>query len=61
MSEPETESRLLRLEKAAERMDVTARWLRAHRKDLPFIVELGPRVYRVDVDRMERWLERRKA
>lgn len=55
------EPRLMRLEEAAKALAVSVKFLRAHRKELPFMLELSPRVLRVDVDRMERWLERRRA
>jgi hypothetical protein len=58
---PTPEPRLLRLEDAARHLSVSVKWLRAHRKELPFFLELSPRVLRVDVARMERWLERRRG
>jgi hypothetical protein len=59
-AEPSPEPRLLRLEDAAKHLAVSVKWLRAHRRELPFFLELSPRVLRVDVARMERWLERRR-
>lgn len=53
--------RLLRLEDAAESLALSVKWIRAHRKELPFVLELSPRVLRVDAAKMERWLERRRA
>ena len=56
-----TDPKLIRLEEAAKILSVSLKYLRAHRRDLPFVLELSPRVLRVEVGRMQRWLERRKA
>jgi hypothetical protein len=62
MSRPDLEGpKLLRLEDAASALAVSVKWIRAHRKELPFLLELSPRVLRVDAAKMERWLERRRA
>ena len=51
---------LIKLEEAARRLNVSVKWLRTHRKKLPFVKELSPRFYRVNVEAMRRWEERRK-
>jgi hypothetical protein len=53
--------KLLRLEDAAKALAVSVKYLRAHRKELPFVLELSPRVLRVDAAKMTRWLERKRA
>ena len=46
--------RLLELEEAAERLNVTSRWLKQHRP--PYVVELSPRMLRVSERRLEQFL-----
>lgn len=53
--------RLLRLKEAATILSVAPKWIRAHRKDLGFVVEIGPGTLRVDAARMERWIERQRV
>ena len=52
---------LIKLEEAAALLSVSVKWIRTHRKELPFVRELGPRFYFVDVAAMRRWIDRRKA
>lgn len=52
---------LLSLADAAVMLGVSVKWIRGHRKTLPFVRELSPRVLRVDEAAMRRWVERRKA
>jgi len=56
-----TAPRLLRLKEAAGILAVAPKWLRTHRKDLGFVIEIAPRTYRVDAARMERWIERQRV
>lgn len=58
---PTPAARFIRLEEAAERLSVSVKYLRAHRRDLRWIVELSPRVLRADEAAMMRWVERRKG
>ena len=42
-------------------MSVAPKWIRIHRKELGFVVEIGPGQLRVDAARMERWIERQRV
>lgn len=58
---PATTLKLIPLDEAARALGVSRKWLRAHRRELRWVVELAPRVLRVDVEAMERWVARRRA
>jgi hypothetical protein len=51
---------LVKLEDAAAALSVSVKWIRTHRKELPFVREIAPRVLRVDVAAMRRWVDRRR-
>jgi hypothetical protein len=53
--------RLLRLKEAAEVLSVRPKWIRLHRRELGFVVEIGSGQLRVDAARMERWIERQRV
>jgi len=57
-SEPE-EDRMLRVEEAAEILDVEPRWLYDRSDDLPFARKLAPRTLRFSERGLYRWLETR--
>ena len=57
----EAPARLLRLKEAAAILSVAPKWIRIHRKELGFVVEIGPGQLRVDAARMERWIERQRV
>ena len=48
--------RMLSLEAAADRLDVTVRWLRENRP--PYVVELSPKMLKVSEKRLTQWLRR---
>jgi hypothetical protein len=52
--------RFVPLAEAARLLAVSSKYLREHRRTLPFVVEFSPRVLRADLDKLERWLERRR-
>lgn len=52
--------RLLRLKEAATFLAVSAKWIRSHRRDLGFVIEIRPGQLRVDAQRMERWIEKQR-
>lgn len=55
-----TGPRLVPLAEAARLLAVRPKYLREHRRELPFVIELSPRLYRADLDKLERWIERRR-
>ena len=48
--------KMLSLEAAADRLDVTVRWLRENRP--PYVVELSPKILKVSEKRLAQWLRR---
>ena len=52
--------RLVPLAEAARLLAVSPKYLLAHRRELPFVIEYSPRTYRADLEKLERWLERRR-
>ncbi len=56
----EPEDRLLTVEEAARRLNVTKDWLYHHRKELPFAVKLGRKQLRFSAAKLERYLEARR-
>ena len=48
--------KMLSLESAADRLDVSVRWLRENRP--PYVVELSPKVLKVSEKRLAAWLRR---
>jgi hypothetical protein len=58
-TDAEPPDRLLTIEEAAERFNVTVRWLRRHRQ-LPFFVALSRKNLRVSERRFQAWLDRRR-
>lgn len=52
--------RLIKIKAAAEILSVSPAWIRARRNELGFVVEIAPSELRVDVDKMARWIERRR-
>ena len=56
------EDRLLTVEQAAKRLATRARWIYAHRAQLPFVVQMpGSRALRCSARGIERWLARRQG
>ena len=48
--------KLISLEDAAGRLDVSARWLRENRP--PYVIELSPKMLKVSEQRLITWLKR---
>ena len=48
--------KMLSLDVAADRLDVTVRWLRENRP--PYVVELSPKMLKVSKKRLTQWLRR---